>query len=315
MPPSCLYLRLPNGAQGYTLEAVVEMDSVPRLTRVEKRLAGVTLRPLVLCADDFALSTGVSRAIAALLEHARLSAASCMTVSPLWPGHARWLMPFAGRADIGLHLTLTALKPLSRPQRLAPAGRFPRLGHLTRRAFLGQLDLQEIRRELEHQLDAFEQAWGAPPDFVDGHQHVHVLPGVLDVVMQLIAARAPGAYVRQCWDPLEWILLRGVAVPRALAIATLSLPLKHRLIGRRTNDSFRGVSTFGNHTAYRRQFRRYLLGPGKRPLIMCHPGNVDALLPSLDPITYQRELEFDYFMGPAFLKDVAEVGYLLSRMT
>ena len=275
----------------------------------------MTLRPLVLCADDFALSTGVSQAIAALIERARLSATSCMTVSPSWPEHARWLVPFAGRADIGLHLTLTALRPLSRPQRLAPNGHLPRLSHLMLRAFSGQLDLQEIRTELEHQLDAFQQAWGAPPDFVDGHHHVHLLPGIRDVVLRLIAARLPGAYVRQCWDPAEWILRRGVAVPRALGIATLSRGLKRRLIGRRTNDSFRGVSNFRHEVAYRDQFRCYLLGPGKRPLIMCHPGKVDALLPSLDRVTYQRELEFEYFMGRAFLEDIAEAGYRLARMT
>jgi predicted glycoside hydrolase/deacetylase ChbG (UPF0249 family) len=269
---------------------------------------------LVLCADDFALSTGVSRAITVLLERARLSATSCMTVSPLWSEHARWLAPFAGQADIGLHITLTALKPLSRPRRLAPGGRLPPLGQLMRRAFFGRLDLREIHTELAHQFDAFQQAWGAPPDFVDGHQHVHVLPGVRELVLQLTAAHAPGAYVRQCWDPIQWIVRRGVAVPRAVVIASLSLRLKQHLTGRRTNDSFRGVSNFTDHTAYRAHFRRYLLGPGQRPLIMCHPGKVDALLPSMDPVTYQRELEFNYFRSPAFLEDVAGAGYRLSRM-
>jgi hypothetical protein len=47
--------------------------------------------------------------------------------------------------------------------------------------------------------------------------------------------------VRQCWDPAEWILRRGVAVPRALVIATLSRRLKRHLIGCRSNDSFRGA--------------------------------------------------------------------------
>ena len=82
--------------------------------------AQMTLRCLVLCADDFALSAGVSQAIAAMIERSRLSATSCMTVSPLWPEHARWLVPLAERADIGLHLTLTALRPLSRPRGLCP---------------------------------------------------------------------------------------------------------------------------------------------------------------------------------------------------
>jgi predicted glycoside hydrolase/deacetylase ChbG (UPF0249 family) len=274
----------------------------------------VRLTSLVLCADDFALSPGVSTAVIALFERARLSATSCMTASPLWPQHARWLKPFAETVDVGLHLTLTTLGPLSRPRRLAPDGRFPALGEVTRRAFLGQLDQEEVRTELEHQLDAFEQVWGGSPAFVDGHHHVHLLPGVRDLVLQLVDARAPDAYVRQCWDPVGWIVRRGVAITRALVLATLSRPLKSRLVGRRTNDSFRGVSNFADHTAYPDQFRRYLLGPGRRPLIMCHPGRVDDLLPSLDPVSRQRELEFDYLMGPVFLNDVAEAGYRLSRM-
>jgi predicted glycoside hydrolase/deacetylase ChbG (UPF0249 family) len=274
----------------------------------------MTLRPLVLCADDFGLSEGVSKGIATLLEHGRLSATSCMTVGSRWPEHARWLAPFRGQADIGLHLTLTGLRPLSRPRRLAPDGRLPRLGRLIIGAFLGQIDAQEVRVEIEHQLDAFQQAWGAPPDFIDGHHHVHVLPVVRDAVLDLIAARAPDAYVRQCWEPARWILRRRVAAPRALFIAALSRQLRRRLRGRRTNDSFRGVSDFRAGAAYRDQFCRYLQGPGERPLIMCHPGHVDASLPHLDQVTDQREVEFSYFIGAAFFEDVAKAGYRLGRL-
>ena len=42
-------------------------------------------RPLVLCADDFALAEGVSEGIIMLAEAGRLSAIGCMTASPLWP--------------------------------------------------------------------------------------------------------------------------------------------------------------------------------------------------------------------------------------
>ena len=49
----------------------------------------------VLCADDFALSPGVSRGIIDLIARGRLSATGCMTVSPFWPEHAEWLRPLA----------------------------------------------------------------------------------------------------------------------------------------------------------------------------------------------------------------------------
>lgn len=237
-----------------------------------------------------------------------------MSVSPLWPQLAHWLKPFAGIVDVGVHLTLTTLKPLSSPKRLAPHGVLPELGRLIRDAYLGQLDLQEIRDELTCQFDAFEQAWGAPPDFVDGHHHAHVLPGVRDIVLELAASRLPNGYVRQCCDPAWWILRRGVAVPRAFTIAGLSLPLKKLLDRRRTNDSFRGVTSFKAHATYGDQFRRFLKGPGDRPLIMCHPGKLDDLLPKLDSVLDQREIEFNYFISPEFLDHLDEAGYHLSRM-
>ena len=86
-------------------------------------------RPIILCADDYAIAPGVSRAICALIQQGRLSATGCMTVSPFWREHARWLQLLAGRADIGLHLTLTDLRPLGMMARLAPDGRLPSLGH------------------------------------------------------------------------------------------------------------------------------------------------------------------------------------------
>src|SRR5262245_10068587 len=82
--------------------------------------------PIVLCADDYAVAPGVSRAICALIEQGRLSATSCMTVSPHWPEHARWLRPLGDRADIGLHLTLTDHAPIG-AMRLAADGRLPPL--------------------------------------------------------------------------------------------------------------------------------------------------------------------------------------------
>jgi len=39
---------------------------------------------LILCADDYAQSAGIDEAIIQLIEKKRLSAASCMTLSPRW---------------------------------------------------------------------------------------------------------------------------------------------------------------------------------------------------------------------------------------
>src|SRR6185436_16082699 len=78
----------------------------------------------------------------------------------------------------------------------------------------------EVRTELRRQLDAFEQALGRAPDFVDGHHHAQQLPGVRDVMVEDLRARGPSRpWVRTCAEGIGPILRRGVARARALSFA------------------------------------------------------------------------------------------------
>lgn len=274
-------------------------------------------KAVVLCADDFAISPGVSAAIIDLFARRRLSATSCMTASRHWRQLAKGLSPFAASADIGLHLTLTDHRPLGEMPRLAPRGRLPRLGHLMRAAFSGGLDRGELRAEIHRQLHAFVAATGCMPDFIDGHQHVHLLPKIRDEVLALFAGPLAGhpCYLRICWEPPRQILARNVAVGRAAAIALLSLPLRRQARARAVpvNDSFRGVADFARSEDYPRHFPRFLRGPGERPIIMCHPGFADAELAAADPVTAEREGEHAYFASDRFLDDLAAGGCRLAR--
>ena len=54
--------------------------------------------------------------------------------------------------------------------KLAPSGALPSLTKLLGTALLGLVDRNEIRDELERQLDHFERGLSFPPDQVDGHQ-------------------------------------------------------------------------------------------------------------------------------------------------
>ncbi len=106
-----------------------------------------------------------------------------------------------------------------------------------------------------------------------------------------------------------------MAVTRALVIASLSLPLRReaRRLGIAGNDSFRGVADFADARNYPLHFRRFLRGPGARPIIMCHPGFADAELAAADPLTAEREHEYGYFASDRFLDDLAAAGCRLAR--
>ena len=253
-----------------------------------------------LCADDFALSPAVSAGILEALAARRLTAVSAMTNRPDWPRSALTLKAFEHQADIGLHLNLTLGTLLGAMPRLAATGVFPTL-----RSLVGaRLAQEEIAAEIARQLDAFAAAFGRPPDFIDGHQHVHALPGVRGALFAALDARRLGGrlWLRDSADGIARILARGVEPAKASAVAILAWGFgrQARARGFATNAGFAGFSAFDPARDYGRDFARYLQAPGPRHLVMCHPGRVDAELAALDPVTTAREAELAFLLSPAF---------------
>lgn len=256
--------------------------------------AGMT-RSFVLCADDFALTEGVSRSILELLAAGRLSATGAMTNRPHWQRLASELAAFSGKADLGLHLNLTCAAPLVAMPTVAPSGTLPKLGELAPLALRSGAARAEIGAEIARQLDAFEQHLGRAPDFVDGHQHAHVLPGIRHQVLDALVARYPAGsvYLRDPSDSIAAIRARGVAVGKALTVAGLATGLRHAAARRGipTNRGFSGFSPFDPRRDFARDLEAFLVQPGPAHLVMCHPGHVDDELVTLDPVVATRPLE------------------------
>lgn len=226
---------------------------------------------LILCADDFAYSPQISQTIVTLAQAGKLNAISCMAAMPGWHADAQLLAGLPAHVEIGLHLTLTGEVPLTAMPRFAPKGRMPDIDPLTRAAGRWRLPLGEVVGEIAAQFDAFVGALGRQPAFVDGHQHVHALPGIRDLVLAETAERAPDAWIRDCTDRLPAILARpfaGKAIGSAWHCRGLRAAARAR--GLRTNASFAGHYDFAGD--YRALFPKLLLRPGATHLVMCHPG-------------------------------------------
>lgn len=260
-------------------------------------MTGTMATGFVLCADDFALTEGVSRSILELLAERRLTAAGAMTNRPHWRRLAGAFASHAEQADLGLHLNLTCAAPLAAMPRLAPQGALPSLPQLARAAAASPEARREIAAEVARQLDAFEDAMGRPPDFLDGHQHAHVLPGVRRAVLDALQHRYPpgSVYLRDPADRLSSIRARGVATGKAMVIATLARGLAPaaRRRGIPVNHGFSGVASFDPAGDFRQDLARFLIRPGPAHLVMCHPGFIDAELEQLDPVVATRPLEHD----------------------
>jgi len=277
------------------------------------------MKGFVLCADDFGLTAGISHGILELLADGRLSATGAMTNRPHWPVFAPALRAFDGRADLGVHLNLTCGAPLTAMADFAPERRLPGLPRILSQAMLRRLPEHEIAHELTAQLDAFELAMGRAPDFIDGHQHVHGLPGIQPIFLSVIQRRytvGHRPYVRVCGDRVWRILRRGAFAAKALNVRQLTRGLDRRLanLGFATNDGFAGFSDFNPDGDYARAFASYLAAPGARHLVMCHPGFVDEELPTLDPVLHSRERELEFLASNVFADLCHAAGMAPVRM-
>ncbi len=262
---------------------------------------------VILCADDYAITEGVSDAIDALVAAGRLSATSALVTGRHWPSLGTRLAHLRGRAAIGLHLNLTLGSPLGAMPELAPDGRFPAIGTLTQRALSGQIDAKEVAGEFSRQIAAFTSGTGHSPDFVDGHQHVHSLRGVRDGLLAALRARAWTAppLIRNPADSPLANAWRGVALTKATSVGMLAVGFGRRVraAGFPTNHGFSGFSDFQLGTSYETELRQCFAVRGARPLVMCHPGFPDTELASLDPLTDRRREEFDGLMSADWLDE------------
>jgi len=274
-------------------------------------------RRIWLCADDYGLSPAVSAAIRELMLRGRLNATSVMVVAPSWsPAQAAVLSELrtAGHARaIGLHLTLTGpFRPLTAGFKPVRDGRFRSLPDMIARAWLRRLDRAALAAEIAAQLSAFAAVFVRPPDFVDGHQHVHLLPQVRDEVVAQVKAAAPQAWLRQCGStrPL-WPRLKD---GKGLLLEAPSRALRRRARAHKVavNPAFAGTYGLRPDTDFARLFPQFLDRLADGGLIMCHPGRVDEELRRLDPLTDQRETEYRYLASPAFLETLARRNVLLA---
>jgi predicted glycoside hydrolase/deacetylase ChbG (UPF0249 family) len=250
------------------------------------------MRRLILNADDYAMDEGVDRAILALIGRNVVTAASAMVLSPRWREAAGEIRDL--HADCGLHLDLTSPFAASRLK-------VPKLPDLITRSYSRRLRLGDTRDVIEAQLDLFEHALGRPPDFVDGHQHVHQLPHVrrllIDALQIRYGAGAARIGIRICLAH-RW---RGAKAHAVGALGARPMAGLARQLGHSVNTDFLGVYDFSPAADLPRLWRNWLTTmQGALPLAMCHVADPTGRADPNDPIRAARIKEFGWLSSEGF---------------
>jgi predicted glycoside hydrolase/deacetylase ChbG (UPF0249 family) len=192
---------------------------------------------------------------------------------------------------------------------VGPDGAFlPHLKDLLAKQLRGGLALAEVRRELDAQISRVKEA-GIAVTHLDGHQHVHVLPGVARIVAELAAAHGVRA-VRYPAERVRAYMLRlghakRVAEQAALGLFCAASPLK-RL---RRSDEFVGFYFGGRLDETNLVTVLAGLPSGGTVELMCHPGGDD--MRANGDWQYRWAEERDALVSPRIQKLVAERGMQL----
>ena len=143
------------------------------------------------------------------------------------------------------------------------------------------------------------------PDFIDGHQHVHLFPQVREALLDVVkdvGAAGLGAAMRPRPTPLRAAIARpqGAAARRAERAASARAP---RSAASRTNPAFAGTYDFASrqNADFATLFPAFLAGlaGGERGDVPSRASSMPSLQ-RLDPLTTQREREYAYLAGDAF---------------
>jgi chitin disaccharide deacetylase len=265
-------------------------------------------RYIWLVADDYGISRAVNAAIRDLMALGSINATSVMVVASGFDDEeAAKLSASRGDGAVGLHLTLTApFRPLSAGYGPTHDGAWLSLGETFVASMLRRLNAQALTEEIAAQIARFTAAFGRPPDFIDGHQHVHLFPQIGTCMLSVARQSVPGAWVRQCGRATFSLSDR-----KAVVLDALSRRFRKRAqaSGVRTNPAFAGTYDFRSSADFADLFASFLDDLPDGGVIMCHPGQVDAELARNDTLTTLREREYAFFKGEAFRDLLARRGY------
>lgn len=252
---------------------------------------------LILSADDFGYHAGIDDAVLELAAQGHLSATSCMTLSPRWREAASAITAAHPLIDVGLHLDFTEFgDPHSWPGLLAAT-------------HLGRLDLQWVRRRIAQQLDAFEDALNAPPDYIDGHRHVHQLPVIRTELLRQLLERYSGRepWIRISRPPtssgVKGLVIRG--------LGSVALAREADRAGFACSQRLLGVYGFDlPHTAYQQAVDDWLAEAEPLDTLMVHVARVS---PATDPIRSARTVEYQVLRDDWFAQALLRNGIRLVR--
>jgi len=284
------------------------------------------VKNLIVNADDLGWTEGVNRGILEAFHNGIVTSTSLLANGAAFAGGVGAARSAPG-LGVGVHLNLSNGPPVADQEIVTTLlnndGEFTGGPEslLLRRA-RGGLSLAEVENEWDAQIQKVRDA-GIEPTHLDGHKHVHMLPGLFEIALKLAKRHGIGA-IRVS---LEESTLRaalssgskqhsGVVMKQGVQARGLKLLARDareqaEAAGISTANYFCGIAQTGELTREGvEQFVKSL--PEGTTELMCHPGYADAALQKT-PTRLQdsRHAELRILMDTGVRNLVASLGIRL----
>ncbi|HKV03875.1 MAG TPA: ChbG/HpnK family deacetylase [Candidatus Acidoferrales bacterium] len=278
----------------------------------------MTRARLIVNADDFGMSRGITDGVILAHRYGYLTSASLMVNMPA-AEYAVARLANATALGVGVHLNICQGRPIL-PAREVPSlvdadGRFHPPPVMIRKLWTWQAAGREIEAEFRAQI-RWAKDHGVLPTHADSHHHLHIYPAaVMPFVGALVAegvrcARAPRSTV---WPrsgviggPHEGSTLRRVCVQvyrgalQRGAFRRLHMPASRiSFLSRDRHD----LAALGE------RWKAAIAGlPSGTFELSCHPGLFERGFSEADPIHLQREEELHWLTDRAWIDVVRRSG-------
>ena len=223
---------------------------------------------LRIIADDLGLHKSINDGIIFLLKEGKIDGASLMANGDEFEDAVRQCLENK-LLNIGAHLNLVEQQSVLSGKRMLKNHRIFFIKYI-----MGLINKEYIRKELKAQVERVIRA-GIKPIFLNGNQHLHLLPGIMDVTVKL-AEEYQIPYIRIVNEP---IFLGGGELFRKMQLAflnflSISAKRKIKKAGLQSNDYFVGFIDAGVMSDKTKQKARALANkyPDKIIELGCHPG-------------------------------------------
>ncbi len=287
----------------------------------------MTMKRLIVNADDFGMTPGVNRAVMEAHRNGILTSTTLMVTGAAAQEAMRLAME-AKTLDVGCHIVLLEGTPILNANEIpslatrAPDGttRFRRgFGTFIKAALTGRLHGEDIYREAKAQITRLQDA-GLDVLHIDTHKHAHVFPSVFRPLLRAAVDCGVRA-VRNPFEParaMAWsnawrrrdLWSRYVPV-RALRAFSQAFQLECHNLGLATPEGTFGITLtgFADRGSFLDLLNRVPEGTWE---LLCHPAYEDELWLELGPRAGSGTRELDLLLSPAVRDCVRDNGIVLT---